>query len=296
MTRKSIVVGYDGSPEGLSALEWSLDSARLRRLPVIAVHASAPAIPPLAAGGGYWRVDEAKLREAGERVLAEATRHAAAHAPEVEFSSQLVAAPAVAALMDASAGAELLVVGARGMDGFTQLLVGSTSVQLAAHGACPTVVVRPQAAEAATPGPEAGRVVVGVDGSAVSESAVAFAFEEASLRGVGLTAVHAWDAGFLDLPGKAFPTAARAETDSFMQEEVRLLSESLAGWREKFPDVDVRQDVCNGRPAFELIAASSGAALLVVGSRGRGGFMSLLLGSVSHAVLHHAHCPVAVAR
>ena len=98
------------------------------------------------------------------------------------------------------------------------------------------------------------------------------------------------------LPGHGAPVPAQVSTDTFLDEELRVVSESLAGWREKFPDVDVRENVIKGRPAFELIAASRGALLLVVGSRGRGGFTSLLLGSVSHTVLHHAHCPVAVVR
>jgi len=295
MTRKGIVVGYDGSQESRAALDWSLDSARQRHLPVLAVHASALPIPPLAAGG-YWRVDESMLRQAGQQVLDDAAKHAAEYAPEVEFSTSLVTAPAVPTLMDASEGAELLVVGARGLDGFSEMLVGSTSVQLAAHGSCPTIVVRPPDDAPEPAGPKAGRVVVGVDGSAISESALGFAFEEASLRGVGLTALHAWDAGFLDLPGHGAPVPAQVSTDTFLDEELRVVSESLAGWREKFPDVDVRENVIKGRPAFELIAASRGALLLVVGSRGRGGFTSLLLGSVSHTVLHHAHCPVAVVR
>ncbi len=295
MTRKGIVVGYDGSQESRAALDWSLDSARRRGLPVLAVHASALPMPPFAAGG-YWRVDESMLRQAGQQVLDEAVKHAAQYAPEVEFSISLVTAPAVAALMDASDNAELLVLGARGLDGFSEMLVGSTSVQLAAHASCPTVVVRPPDDAPEPDGAEAGRIVVGVDGSSISEDALGFAFEEASLRGVGLTALHAWDAGFLDLPGHGAPVPAQVATDAFLDEEIRVLAESLAGWREKFPDVDVRQDVIKGRPAFELVAASRGAVLLVVGSRGRGGFTSLLLGSVSHTVLHHAHCPVAVVR
>jgi nucleotide-binding universal stress UspA family protein len=142
---------------------------------------------------------------------------------------------------------------------------------------------------------EAGRVVVGVDGSELSTQALAFAFDEASLLGIGLTALHAWDVPFFDVPGHGgagVPGAVR----EFKGEELRLLSESLSGWREKYPDVDVRQTLVHEEPVKALVEASSGAALIVVGSRGRGGFRSMLLGSVSHAMVHHARCPVAVVR
>jgi nucleotide-binding universal stress UspA family protein len=121
-----------------------------------------------------------------------------------------------------------------------------------------------------------GPVVVGVDGSAGSGAAVGFAFEEAARRGTGLTAVHAWGA----LEGA----------------ESRVLSESLAGWSQRYPEVAVRQELVRGRPAAALIEQSRSAQLVVTGARGRGSFAGLLLGSVSQAVLHHAECPVVVVR
>jgi nucleotide-binding universal stress UspA family protein len=146
------------------------------------------------------------------------------------------------------------------------------------------------------PGSEAGRIVVGVDGSQSSERALATAFEESSLRGVGLTAIQAWTQPYFDMPGSGASVPDSVVVDSFRGEEMRWLSEQLAGWREKYPDVDLRQVVQQGSPGGVISAASAGAELVVVGSRGRGGFKTLLLGSVSHAVLHHAHCPVMVVR
>src|SRR5690606_3692092 len=166
------------------------------------------------------------------------------------------------------------------------LLLGSVAVGLGGHARCPLVVVRAvQDSEPTAP------VVVGVDGSPLSDPALAFAFEAAAVRGVALEAVHAWRelVGDLDM-------ATLLDWDAIETEERALLAERLAGWAEKYPDVPVRRVVTRERPARVLVEQSRGAQLVVVGSRGRGGFTGLVLGSVSHAVLHHAHCPVAVVR
>jgi nucleotide-binding universal stress UspA family protein len=135
---------------------------------------------------------------------------------------------------------------------------------------------------------------VGVDGSPASDSALGFAFEEASLRGTGLTVVHAWTMPVSTGPGDILPLVY--DIDEVNAEETRLLAETVAGWQEKYPDVRVHRVVAHGAPAHELVQRSAGAELLVVGSRGRGGFRGLLLGSVSQAAIHHAQCPVAVVR
>jgi nucleotide-binding universal stress UspA family protein len=190
------------------------------------------------------------------------------------------------------------VLGRRGLGRFAELVVGSTSLHVATHGGCPVVVVPlPRRPETPVTGPEGGRVVVGVDGSPASVEAIGFAFDWASMHGVGLTAVHAWYSDYYDqVGGKGGAIPLSVEVELFQGDELRLLSEALAGWREKYPEVDVRQLVVHGHPAEALMDASVGARLVVVGSRGRGGFRSLLLGSVSHAVLHHATSPVAVVR
>ena len=134
-------------------------------------------------------------------------------------------------------------------------------------------------------------MVVGVDGSPTSEAATAFAFEAASLRRVPLVAVHVWRDVLVDAT-----MAPLLDWDVIDSDEREVLAERLAGWSEKYPDVPVRRLVARDRPARALVEESGRAQLVVVGSRGRGGFHGLLLGSVSQALLHHAHCPVAVVR
>ncbi|MQS37876.1 universal stress protein, partial [Streptomyces katsurahamanus] len=143
----------------------------------------------------------------------------------------------------------------------------------------------------------AGPVLLAVDGSPQAEAAVGFAFAEASLRGAELVALHAWS-GWTgrgdDDPGH--PQNLVDDAGRLGDTEERVLAEALAGWQAKYPDVTVRRDLVRKSARQALIEASEEAQLLVVGARGRGGFTGLLLGSVSQAVLHHAHCPVAVVR
>ncbi len=192
-------------------------------------------------------------------------------------------------LVAESATAPLVVVGDRGLGGFEGLLVGSVAPALAAHAHCPVVVVR--GLGAGTPAPEGGPVVVGVDGSPTSESALGFAVEEALALGASLVAVHAWqDVAVGDARGRLL------HTDSVADEARAGLDEGLAPWRAKHPELVIEPVVVRDRPARALVRHSAGAQLVVVGSRGRGPLAGLLLGSVSQAVLHHAAGPVAVVR
>jgi nucleotide-binding universal stress UspA family protein len=143
------------------------------------------------------------------------------------------------------------------------------------------------------PGPEAGRVVVGMDGSEFASSELlAFAFEEAAWRRTGHTALHAWQEprDGLPLKGETIPEFVHGE----VQAERRRLAERVGGWQEKYPHVDVRHVVLEQSPAAALLAASTGAELVVVGSHASARRQSLLLGSVSQELLHDAQCPVAV--
>jgi nucleotide-binding universal stress UspA family protein len=229
------------------------------------------------------------LRDAVLGHLDTAARAAARVAGDLEIERVEVTGFPEAVLEAESRWAELVVVGNRGLGGFTGLLIGSVAVALAAHAECPVVVVRGAEPDQAAPLPEP--VVVGVDGSPQSEAALAFAFAAADLRRVPLVAVHAWWDLLVD------PTMAPlVDWDAAEADEHEVLAERLAGWTQTYPDVPVRRLVVRDRPARALVEESGRAQLVVAGSRGRGGLRGMLLGSVSQALLHHAHCPVAVVR
>jgi nucleotide-binding universal stress UspA family protein len=227
------------------------------------------------------------LREAAQHILAEATGRAYALDPDLDVSTELSEDTAAAALVAASDEAAAVVVGSRGLGGFHGLLVGSVSAQVATHARSPVVVVR-------SPATTTDRIVVGVDGSPHSVAALGYAFEQADWRSSALVAVHAWSRPVSSEPGDILPLVYDAT--EVQAEESRVLAEAVAGWSERYPDVPVEQRVVRGHAASVLSDESREAQLLVVGSRGHGGFTGLLLGSVSHRVLHHARCPVAVVR
>ncbi|WP_175412490.1 universal stress protein [Streptomyces sp. TRM64462] len=285
-----IVVGVDGSESSLTAVEAAAQEARWHGVGLHVVHAfmwpamhpppgPAPLGPP---GGG--------LRDVVERLVTEAVERARAVAPEVDVTQAVVTGGPLPVLEELSRTAELVVVGSRGTGGFVGLLAGSTAVHLAAHGRCPVMVVR-------EPPDPAGPVVLGVDGSPAGRKAVDFAFAEAALREAVLVAVHAYTPWNAPLPPPQDPSLPYANAPGALAEsEEDLLAQVLAGHRERYPDVRVEQRVVRGGTREALIEASGSAQLLIVGARGRGGFTGLLLGSVSQAVLHHAHCPVTVVR
>jgi nucleotide-binding universal stress UspA family protein len=288
---KPIAVAVDGSDDALAAVRWAAAEAvrRGRRLRVM--HAYEWPLP--AYGPGFGRLEI--LREAAERIGIKKVRHAVTLAkqvaPGLAVETELVLGSAARVLQKLSEQACLIVTGSRGLGGFTGLIAGSVAVALAAHAHCPVVVVR-----GTEPDPH-GPIVVGVDGSAASEAAVALAFDEASVRGCGLVAVHSWsDIAFPYIPEPGWPVPI--DWEPVIAREKELLAERLAGWCEKYPDVTVERIVHCDRPARALLDAARDrdARLIVVGSRGRGGFTGLALGSVSQAMIHHAPCPVLIAR
>lgn len=281
--RRTVVAGVDGSESALDAVRWAAVEARRRHLPLRLI--SACPWPQLHYGAAVLGVEykEAFLGMAREQ-LAAAAVVAAEAAAGVEVEQQVVVSFAEPVLVDESRRAQLVVIGDRGMGRLTGVLVGSVASALVSRSDCPVVVVRGR-----TSPPPGAPVLVGVDGSPDSEAALAFAFDAAAARGVGLVAVLTWRDELGELPIRAF-----LDWDATMEREREVLAERLAGWSEKYPEVPVRRVVAEDRPARRLLAEAKDAQLLVVGSRGRGAVAGLLLGSVSHAVLHHAPCPVAV--
>ncbi|MDW4910862.1 universal stress protein [Streptomyces sp. ADMS] len=282
-----IVVGVDGSPPSLNAVAVAAREAALRGCGLKVVHAF---IWPMMVGQSPLGPADGGLRNTADRVVAEAVERARSTAPAVTVGTALVTGEVLMVLEAQSRTASLVVVGNRGLGGFAGLLLGSTAVQLAAHGRCPVMVVRGES-------DRTGPVLLGADGSPAGEGAVEFAFEEAGLRGTGIVALHAWTPWSVAVTPPQDPSASSA-LDPVMLEagERRLVAEALAGRRERYPHVAVEHSVVRGGAREALIEASRNAGLIVVGARGRSGFTGLLLGSVSQALLHHAHCPVVVVR
>lgn len=289
--RLPVVAGVDGSASSTRAMRWAANQAALWDCPLRLVHAEVwPWIqqPVVAGKPSHYREG---MTQAAQDWLRQAAEVATETAPELTVSTERLDGAPAQILTEESRRARLVVVGSRGLGGFGGLLLGSTAVALSAHASCPVAVIRGPAddAEPAASGP----VVVGVDGSAAAEAAIAFGYEAASLRGSRLIAVHAWS----DVTIPDFvPVAPVGGWPVVASDQQLLLAELLAGWGEKYPDVPVERVVTRGRPAHSLLQAAEGAQLVVVGSRGRGGLRGLLLGSTSHALLHHAPCPVVVTR
>ncbi|MEU0216690.1 universal stress protein [Streptomyces sp. NPDC006265] len=285
-----VVVGVDGSASSLAAVEAAAREARLRGAGLRVVHAFVWPATHVPFGSPPLGPPESGLQNMVDRMVAEAVERARTVWPEVDVSHVVLSGEPLTVLEAQSRAAALVVVGSRGMGAFVGLLVGSTAVHLAAHGRCPVLVVREQPH---TDGP----IVLGIDGSAAGQKAVDFAFAEASLRNAPLVALHTWTTWNAPMPAPQDPSMPYANPPGALaEEEERLLAEAVAGRQERYPGVAVDHRVVHGGTREALIEASRSAQLVVVGARGRGGFAGLLLGSVSQALLHHAHSPVAVVR
>jgi nucleotide-binding universal stress UspA family protein len=284
-----IVVGVDGSEVSLEAVEWAAAEAVARHRRLRVVHAFIWPLLRVPVGPSTYAPPGSGLRADAQRILDDAVLRARQSAPGIDVAGVMPVGAPVPVLLSEIEQAPLVVLGSRGLGGFSGLLVGSTGVQVAAHAPCPVIVVRPVSAEPSNL-MTADQVVVGVDGSSLSVETLEFGFAEAVRLGVGVVAVH--------VAASHVPGDGRVDvlTEEHAPKQARLLAESLAGWPEKYPDVPIRRVLLRGHAGRALTEASQGARLLVVGSRGLGGFRGLLLGSVSDAVLHHAHCPVAVVR
>ena len=271
MTAKPIVAGTDGSEESLRAVEWAASEAILRAAPLRIV--SAASLPPLMTG---LQVRPERdhvadfMRSERDLALHAAASRAARVAPGLVIMTDPVAGPPAQAVAENGSGASMLVVGSRGAGAFTALMLGSVSRYVAAHAPCPVVVVRDLAPAAS------GLVGVGVADLEDCAGPLTFAFEEASLRKATVMAIHAWHG-----PG---PATAAAGT---------RLAELTDSWADKYPGVPVSQQVVPGHPARALIGLSVRADLVVMGRHG-GHPGPHGPGPVRHAMLSHAHGPIAL--
>lgn len=271
-----ILAGYDGSAGSEQALSWAVREARSRGTRLTVCHAFGPGYP--VPDGEDAVLDLARRR--GERLILSGHRQAQHLMGTGEVRSLLVAGSAAAVLCERSQDASMVVVGARGLGGVAGLHLGSVSSQVAAHASGRVIVVRGHWRPAA--GFVPGAIVVGANGSPPSRDALDFAFEEATLREAPVLTVCA----LADAPGSLGGADNRREQ----------FEDAIGRWEKNHPEVAVTRRLAHGGARDALLTAAHDAQLLVVGSRGRGGIAGMTLGSVSIAMLHHAPCPVGVAR
>ncbi|AQA05133.1 hypothetical protein BVC93_25080 [Mycobacterium sp. MS1601] len=281
-----IVVGYDGTRASRSALEWATREAGLCNRKITVVHVI------LTPEMGEW-IDtamseryNAARQERANALLQEATalvsRTASTDRP-VSVGTRVATGSVLATLVETSKDAYMIVVGRRGLGALAGVVLGSVSRGLVEHAHCPVVVVRNEE----QPPPEAP-VVLGVDGSPTSQAATALAFDQASRRGVDLVAVHTCSDDNVDIVDVGWADLEKLGAE--------VVSEQLAGWVDRYPDVSVRRIVARNSPARWIVEQADSGQLVVVGSHGRGGFAGMLLGSVSNAVVQASRVPVIVVR
>ncbi len=280
-----VLVGVDGSEASLVAVDWAAHDAASSNRPLTVCyvspgldHLGMPVVPEL-------------VQEYADRsrdIIARAVNRARDAEPELSVQTRLAYGQAAAELRDAADETSVVVVGRHGVDRFRRLIIGSVSSQLVAHAYGPVVVTKENSIA------QSGPVVVGVDETPHVTGALEFAFTIASATGAEITALHA-----IRIPGPLITPDVPPVDDYIRQARTAAheqLDHAVAPWISKYPDVSVRREVVNGAPAEELVEASRGARLLVVGPRGRGGFAGLLMGSTTQHVVALAECPVAVTR
>ncbi|MEO8887849.1 MAG: universal stress protein [Jatrophihabitantaceae bacterium] len=282
--RSPVVLGVDASTSD-QLLNWALDEARARKVPLRLLHAFGGMMiyGSMSMYSDLGVPDLALVRATGEELVAATADRAAALAPDVELEVHAIDGDAVSVLLEEAKRASTIIVGARHLGVLGATVLGSVSNAVSARAACPVVVVLgPSGLPAESPA-----VVVGVDAGEDCEIPIAYAFEYASRHDLPIHAVLCWHPDLLATMSWRGEPAAPARAEAW-------LSEALAGWREKYPSVPVHSAVVREHPVAGLVEASAAQHLLVVGTRGRHAFVGTLLGSVSQGVLHHGVCPVAV--
>lgn len=283
-----VVVGVDGGPASRAALDWAVTEAAALGRPLHLVHAhsvavqwpdamTVPPVPPAPT-------------PVEDRVLVDAVARVGDVVDRAGVATTSVGGSAAAFLVEASAEATAVVLGAPHHGALGSAIVGSTALDVAAHALCPVVLVR-----ADLPVSTLGHgVVVASDGSDASRSALEEGFRRADRLGLPLTVVHVW---YMDYTGPDFLVPdLELERRRLGERERALIAETVAQVATRHPDVVVRQEVVHGDPVKVLSEVSHGAEVVIVGSHGRGEVAGLLLGSVSQGLVRHAACPVMVVR
>jgi nucleotide-binding universal stress UspA family protein len=289
-TRSGILVGYDGSPHSARALDWAVLEARRHDAPLVLCTAVPPG-PATARPRHSW-IPDAKRMAAAEDLLNAARDRIAQAAADVPISCATPAKQPARALVDRADRAEMIVVGSRGHGSVASMLLGSVSLYVAAHAPCPVIIV--PAHDQSDLAQPRNLVLVGYDGSAQAEAAMAFAMSEAKVRGAELEILYSWHDPHIPIGISALPSP---ELIAGQESRARdLVRQAIEPWAAKYPDLEVAPSFTHEPAAASLVRQSATADLVVVGSHGHGAFAGMLLGSVSNAVAHAARCPVAVVR
>jgi nucleotide-binding universal stress UspA family protein len=280
---KPVLVGVDGSESSLEAVRWAAGEAGRREAPLRIVHTWVWPLYRVSLGPAEGAPPGAGLQAQAERVLQEASEVAQKVSPGLSVQTSLLTGDASTRLIECSHDSQLLVVGHRGLGGFGGLLLGSVGVAAAVHAACPVVVVR---GETDRDGP----VAVGIDGPERSRRTIDEAFAIAHRMRARVLAVHSFT-----IPLRQESVLSYRDHVVAAEEDAReLVQTELAPAQAAYPDVAVDLRLGDNPPAKELVLTSERARLVVVGRRGGGGFTGLFLGSTSHALIHHSHCPVLI--
>jgi nucleotide-binding universal stress UspA family protein len=291
---RPVVVGLDGSSRSCAAADWAAREALRRGLSLQVVQAWEGVTSPC----DRERPELNEPRCLARHALTDAADRLRATYPKLSVCTRHIAGSATDVLIAVGAGAELLVLGSRAVGGVGGFIAGSVAQVVVGHVSRPVVLVRDRGTLEDEHLPDAEGlpsthtlyrdVVVGVDPGHASEELLAFAFESAALRDAPLRVVHTWRPPYVQ--AAAVARARRAVAAS----AARSLAAAVEPWREKFPAVEVHELVLEGRASQALTAAAQEAGLLVVGRRIRSGRLGAHTGSVAHAAIHHARCPVAV--
>lgn len=293
MSKGFVVVGVDVPGTSSGAVQWAAEAAALHQVPLKLVHA-ADDVTGLPGGEvsaeDSTTIDVLRENTSALSTLTEATESVQALYPDLEVVQVEVVGDAVEALLSLQEDS-LLVVGTGHRNALSELILGSTSLGVAMHATSPVVVVPPTAGESAA---EHGVVAVAVDGSADSAVAARIACREAGLRGARVIAVNTWGLEVVD--GYVVTESDAEQYAAIKERQTALVEHALTSARRDYPDVEIEVSVVHGQAVRTLIEQSESVDLLVLGSRGLGGFAGKLLGSISQRVLRGSKCPVIIAK
>ncbi|MEV6731068.1 MULTISPECIES: universal stress protein [unclassified Streptomyces] len=281
-----VSVGVDGSKESRAAAHWAAQEAVVRQVPLRLVHAVDWLLDPVVPG-----LDRQDAEQWADKALTETSEELHRRHPQLEITTRSLKGRPAAALAAEAADAGLLVLGSRGLGGLVGFIIGSVAMSTLVATDTPVVLVR-VADDPDGPGTGSNaEVVVGVDIHETFDHVLDFAFEEAARRNCPLRAVHGWK---MPSAYNYVPFFDPDNEQDIGRSVTHLVDDMLLPWQHKFPDVEVSQSVFMGSAGEHLVRASQGAGLVVVGRHVRRSPLGAHLGSVAHAVLHHAAAPVAV--